>query len=121
MSSNSFGRYFRITTFGESHGPAVGVIVDGVPPRFPLDLEAVQAELARRRPGQSSLASPRAEADQVTVLSGLFEGQTTGAPLCLVIANQDARSEAYAELREVFRPGHADFTTEKKYGLRDHR
>jgi chorismate synthase len=121
MSSNSFGRYFRITTFGESHGPAVGVIIDGVPPRFPLDLAAVQADLDRRRPGQSPLASSRAEEDRVTVLSGLFEGQTTGAPLCLVVANKDARPDAYAELRRVFRPGHADLTVQRKYGIRDFR
>ncbi len=121
MSSNSFGRFLRITTFGESHGPAIGVVVDGVPPRLALDLAALQAELHRRRPGQSALVSPRKEADRVQVLSGLQEGLTTGAPLCLLIPSQDQRPEAYAELADTFRPGHADLSYERKYGIRDPR
>jgi chorismate synthase len=121
MSSNSFGRLFRITTFGESHGPAVGVVIDGVPPRLVLDLAAVQAELERRRPGQSVLTSARCERDVPHVLGGLCDGVTTGAPLCLVVDNEDANPEAYAELREVFRPGHADLGYAEKYGVRDWR
>lgn len=121
MSSNSFGRFFRITSFGESHGPALGVVIDGVPPRLPLDLDAVQRELDRRRPGQSALSSPRQEADRVELLSGLFEGLTTGAPLCLLIRNQDARPRDYRELGELFRPGHADLAVQRKYGIRDWR
>jgi chorismate synthase len=121
MSFSSFGRLFQITTFGESHGPALGVVVDGVPPRFELDLEAIQAELDRRRPGQGPLTSARREADQVEILSGLLERTTTGAPLCMVIFNRDARPEAYEQLRDIFRPGHADVTYQRKYGIRDWR
>jgi chorismate synthase len=121
LSSNIFGRCFRITTFGESHGPAVGVVIDGIPPRYPVDLSAVQAELDRRRPGQSDLSSPRREKDRAQILSGLYEGLTTGAPLCLVLANEDARPEAYEALKNTFRPGHADYTYYKKYGFRDPR
>jgi chorismate synthase len=119
VSSNSFGRFFRITTFGESHGPAIGVVVDGVPPQLPLDLSALQAALDRRRPGQSTLSTARSELDRVTVLSGLSEGLTTGAPICLVCSSQDARPEAYRELEDCFRPGHADLTYQRKYGIRD--
>jgi chorismate synthase len=119
MPLNTFGCIFRVTTFGESHGSFVGAVIDGVPPRLRLDLPAVQAELNRRRPGQSAITTPRQEKDQLQVLSGLFEGLTTGAPLCLVIANQDARPEAYEHLRHVFRPGHADYSWWKKYGIRD--
>jgi chorismate synthase len=121
MSWNIFGRHLRIVTFGESHGPAVGVVLDGLPPRLHLDLAAIQSELDRRRPGTTATSSPRQEADRLQVLAGLFEEQTTGAPLCLVIANQDARPEDYAALADRFRPGHADFTTWKKYGIRDWR
>jgi chorismate synthase len=121
MSSNSFGRLFRITSFGESHGPGVGVVVDGVPARVMLDVGAVQAELARRRPGQSALSTARREADQVEVLAGLLDGETTGAPLCLWIRNHDADPAAYAELQELFRPGHADYAYWRKYGIRDWR
>jgi chorismate synthase len=119
--SNSFGEVFRVTTFGESHGPAVGVVLDGVPPGLALDLQAVQRELDRRRPGTSDLASARRERDRVRVLSGLFHGLTTGAPLALVVANRDARPGDYAALREVFRPGHGDWTWWRKYGVRDWR
>jgi chorismate synthase len=121
MSSNTFGRRFRITTFGESHGPAVGVVVDGVPPRMTLDLTLLHHELDRRRPGQSAATSARAETDWVEVLSGLLEGVTTGAPLALLVRNRDARPEDYEPLRQVFRPGHADYTWHRKYGIRDHR
>jgi chorismate synthase len=121
MSSNSFGRFLRISTFGESHGPALGVVVDGVPPRLRIDLGALQAELDRRRPGQSPLSTPRAELDQVSVLSGLYQGLTTGAPICLVFSSHDARPEAYRELETCFRPGHADLTYQLKYGIRDPR
>jgi chorismate synthase len=121
MHSNSFGRIFRVTTFGESHGPAVGAVIDGVLPRLALDLEAVQAQLDRRRPGQAPTASARQEPDRVQVVSGLFEGQTTGAPLCLLIANEDASPDAYASLKNLFRPGHADLSWHEKYGIRDWR
>ena len=121
MSFSSFGQALRITTFGESHGPAVGVVIDGVVPGMTLDLEQVQAELDRRRPGRSRFASPRPEADRVELLSGLFEGRTTGAPLCLIVRNLAADPSAYDHLRELCRPGHADQTYEQKYGLRDHR
>jgi chorismate synthase len=118
---NSFGKLFQISTWGESHGPSVGVVIDGCPPRLPLTEAEVQAELDRRRPGQSDITTPRKEADTVEFLSGLFEGRTTGHPLAMLVRNHDARSEAYDEMREKFRPSHADFTYQTKYGLRDHR
>jgi len=118
---NSFGRSFRITTFGESHGKALGVVIDGCPPGFPLSAGDIQPFLDRRRPGKSPLESPRKEPDRVEILSGLFKGQTTGAPLTLVVENQDVREEDYRELEEIFRPGHADFTYQAKYGIRDYR
>lgn len=121
MASNSFGEILRVTTFGESHGPGIGAVVDGFPPAFPVDLAAVQREMDRRRPGQSDLTTPRREEDRVEVLSGLFEGRTTGAPLTLWVRNGDARPEDYDELRDRFRPGHADYTWWRKYGVRDHR
>ena len=121
MSQNTFGDLFRVTTFGESHGPALGVIVDGVPPKVTINLEEVQKEMARRRPGQSKVTTSRIEGDEVEVLSGLFEGKTTGAPICLVVFNKNAKPKDYEHLREIFRPGHADFSWWKKYGLRDHR
>ncbi len=119
--SSSFGTLFRVTTFGESHGPAVGVVVDGMPPGIAVDLADVQRELDRRRPGQSALTTQRREADQVEILSGLFEGVTLGTPIAMMVRNQDARSADYEALRDVFRPGHADFAYEQKYGVRDHR
>jgi chorismate synthase len=118
---NSFGKLFTIATWGESHGPAVGVVVDGCPPRLPLSAEEIQVELDRRRPGQSDLVTPRKEADQVVIESGLFEGRTTGAPISLLVRNTDARPGAYDEMREKFRPSHADFTYQEKFGFRDHR
>jgi chorismate synthase len=116
-----FGTLLRIATFGESHGPAVGVVLEGCPPDLVLDLELVQRDLERRRPGQSALVSTRAEADRVEVLSGLFEGRTTGAPLALLVRNEDARPQAYEALRELYRPSHADYTYDAKYGTRDPR
>ena len=118
---NTFGHLFRVTTWGESHGPAVGVVIDGCPPRLPLADAEIQADLDRRRPGQSDLVTPRKEDDRVEILSGLFEGRTTGAPLSLLVRNADQRPGAYDEMREKFRPSHADYTYQKKFGLRDHR
>lgn len=119
--SSSFGRLFRIVTFGESHGPALGVVVDGMPPAIRVDVADLQRELDRRRPGQSALTTERDEADRVEVLSGLFEGVTLGTPIALMVRNHDARPQDYEALREVFRPGHADFAWQQKYGVRDHR
>ncbi len=118
---NSFGRNFRITTFGESHGAGIGVIIDGCPPRMELDEKDIQPFLDRRRPGTSPLTSSRNEKDRVEILSGIFEGRTTGAPIALLVRNKDQQSKDYEELREKFRPGHADFTYREKYGIRDHR
>lgn len=118
---NSFGRTFRITTFGESHGTALGVVIDGCPPGISLSVEDIQPFLDRRRPGMSPLTSPRKEEDRVEILSGIFEGKTTGTPIALLVRNADPRSEDYEAQRDVFRPGHADYTWWKKYGIRDHR
>ncbi len=119
--SNTFGKIFRITTFGESHGPAMGVVIDGCPAGLEIDMEFVQRELERRRPGQSKLSSPRKEPDEVEVLSGIFEGRSTGMPIALLIRNRDARSRDYDHLAKAYRPSHADFSWEKKYGHRDWR
>ncbi len=121
MSGSSIGVLFRVTTWGESHGPAVGAVVEGCPPRIPLTEADVQRDLDRRRPGQFAWSSPRAERDAVEILSGVFEGMTTGTPILLAIRNRDADGSAYEELREIFRPGQGDFTYWKKYGIRDHR
>ncbi len=121
MSYNTFGRNFRITSFGESHGPVIGVVVDGIPPMLALSQEGIQAQLDRRRPGVSAYTSPRQEGDRVTILSGLLEGQTTGAPLCMVVSNRDTRTEDYDSLKDLFRPGHGDISWFMKYGLRDWR
>jgi chorismate synthase len=121
MSSNTFGDNFRVTTFGESHGPAVGVVVDGIRPGIDIDLEDIQRDLDRRRPGTGRLSSPRKESDKVHLLSGVFEGKTTGAPIAMVIYNEDARPGHYEDIRDLFRPGHADFTWWKKFGIRDWR
>jgi chorismate synthase len=118
---NSFGRSFRITSFGESHGPAIGVVIDGCPAGIRLSEADIQPALERRRPGKDSISSPRKEPDRVEILSGVFEGQTTGMPIALLIRNLDARSSDYDELKDLFRPGHADFTYQAKYGIRDHR
>ena len=121
MSGNSIGVLFRVTTWGESHGKALGAVVDGCPPHIDLTESDIQAELARRRPGQHNSASPRKEEDVVEILSGTFEGKTTGTPISLIIRNKDVDSAAYEKLRDIFRPGHVDLTYAKKYGIRDHR
>ncbi len=118
---NVFGELFVISTWGESHGAAVGVVIDGCPPRLPITAEEIQAELDRRRPGQSDIVTPRKEADRVEILSGVFEGLTTGTPISLLVQNADHRSSAYDEMKDKFRPSHADFTYQTKYGIRDHR
>jgi chorismate synthase len=121
MPGNSFGHTFRITTFGESHGPSIGVVIDGCPPGLIFDLDFVQHELDRRRPGQSAIVTQRQEGDRVDVLSGVFEGKTTGMPLALVIRNEDAKSKDYTHIADKYRPSHADFTYQVKYGFRDYR
>ncbi len=121
MAGNSFGTLFRFTTWGESHGPAIGVVVDGVPPRIPLTEADIQPWLDQRRPGQSRFTTQRQELDQVKILSGVFEGLTTGTPIQLLIENTDQRSKDYGDIAEKFRPGHADYTYWMKYGIRDHR
>lgn len=121
MPGNSFGQLFRITTFGESHGGAVGVIIDGCPPGLELSESDIQPELDRRKPGQSRLTTPRKESDTINILSGVFEGKTTGTPILLLAHNQDARPEDYADLKNLYRPSHADFTYEAKFGRRDWR
>ena len=118
---NSFGQRFRFTTFGESHGPAIGCVVDGCPPRMAITEAEIQAELDRRRPGQSKFTTQRQEPDAVKILSGVFEGQTTGHPILLLIENVDQRSKDYGDIAEKFRPGHADLTYWLKYGIRDYR
>ncbi len=118
---NTFGHLFRITTFGESHGGAVGVVIDGCPPRVPISVEEIQFELDRRRPGQSKLVTQRRESDRVHILSGVSEGQTLGTPICLLVWNEDARPEAYADFKDLYRPSHADYTYEARYGIRDWR
>jgi len=119
--SSRFGQLFTITTFGESHGPGVGVVVDGMPPGIAVDVAAIQRELDRRRPGQSALTTQRQEGDVVEILSGVFEGTSLGTPIAMLVRNTDARSQDYAPLRDVFRPGHADYVYQQKYGIRDHR
>ena len=121
MSSNTFGTLFRFTTFGESHGPALGCVVDGVPPRIPLSDADFQHWMDKRKPGQSKFTSQRREPDAVKILSGVFEGLTTGTPIGLMVENVDARSKDYGDIAEKFRPGHADYTYWKKYGIRDYR
>lgn len=117
--ANTFGHLFRITTWGESHGGGVGVVVDGCPPKLKLSEADIQPDLDRRRPGQSRIVSPRKEADRVQILSGLFEGRTLGTPICMWVKNEDARPEAYSEMATKFRPSHADFTYQAKYGIRN--
>ena len=118
---NSIGQLFRLTTFGESHGTAIGGVVDGCPAGLYLDVEAIQKELDRRKPGQSSITTARKESDTVQILSGVFEGKTTGTPIGFMIPNEDQRSKDYSNLKEVYRPSHADFTYDSKYGFRDYR
>ena len=121
MSFNTFGKFFRFTTWGESHGPALGCVVDGCPPNIPLKESDIQGELNRRKPGQSKFVTQRKESDTVHILSGVFEGKTTGTPISLIIYNEDQKSKDYSEIKNKFRPGHADFTYFKKYGIRDYR
>lgn len=121
VSGNTLGTLFTVTTFGESHGPAVGAVIDGTPPGIDIDIAYIQTELARRKPGQSAVSSPRKEKDAVEILSGVFEGKSTGTPITLLIYNRNVRSEDYDELKSVFRPGHADYTYHMKYGIRDYR
>jgi chorismate synthase len=117
--ASSFGKLFRITTFGESHGGGVGVVIDGCPPRLALDAEEIQRDLDRRRPGQSRLTTPRQEEDRAEILSGVFEGETLGTPIAILVRNRDARPAAYEAMRDLFRPSHADWTYEAKYGIRN--
>ena len=121
MSGNSFGKLFTLTTFGESHGPALGAVVDGCPPGLELSEEDLQFDLDRRKPGQSRYTTQRREADQVRILSGVFEGKTTGTPIGLLIENTDQRSKDYSKIKDQFRPAHADYTYHHKYGVRDYR
>ena len=121
VAGNSFGQLFRITTFGESHGTAIGVVIDGCPSGMKLDMDFLQAELNRRRPGQSSITTQRKEGDEVEVLSGIFQGKTIGTPLAMIIRNLDHRPSDYDAIRNAYRPGHADYTYDAKFGLRDYR
>ncbi len=116
---STFGHLFRLSTFGESHGGGVGVVVDGCPPRLPLTVEEIQRDLDRRRPGQSRITTPRDEADRAEILSGLFEGQTLGTPIAILVRNEDARATAYEAFKDAYRPSHADYTYEAKYGIRN--
>ena len=121
MGGNSFGTLFRITTWGESHGEALGVVIDGCPSKIDLSEEDIQREMARRRPGQGMGTSPRREKDRVKILSGVFEGKTTGTPISILVWNEDANSAPYEKIKDIYRPGQADFTYQTKYGIRDHR
>ena len=121
MSFNTFGKIFRFTTWGESHGPAIGCVVDGCPSNIPLSLKAIQSDLDRRKPGRSKFTSQRKELDKVEILSGVFQGKTTGAPISMIIYNKDSRSRDYETIKNKFRPGHADYTYFLKYGIRDYR
>ena len=121
MSGNTFGTIFKLTTFGESHGIALGAIIDGCPPNIPLTAEDIQDELDRRKPGQSRYVTQRKEDDVVEILSGVFEGKTTGTPIGLIIKNKDQKSKDYENIKDKFRPGHADYTYQQKYGIRDYR
>jgi chorismate synthase len=121
MSGNSIGKLFTVTTFGESHGPAYGCIIDGCPPGLAISVDDIQKELDRRKPGTSRFTSQRREADEVQILSGVFEGKTTGTPIGLLVLNTDQRGSDYDKIKDQFRPGHADYTYQQKYGIRDHR
>ena len=121
MAGNTFGQVFRVTTWGESHGKALGAVVDGCPPGLPLHEPDIQRDLDRRRPQEAPSSTPRREPDKVEILSGTFQGKTTGTPISLLIHNRDVKSESYDSLKNVFRPGHGDFTYQEKYGVRDHR
>ena len=121
MSFNTFGKIFRFTTWGESHGPAIGCIVDGCPPNIAISEKEIQKDMDKRRPGQSKFTTQRKESDKVSILSGVFQGKTTGTPISMIIYNEDKRSRDYESIKDKFRPGHADFTYFKKYGIRDYR
>ena len=121
MSFNTFGKLFRFTTWGESHGPAIGCVVDGCPPNIPIEEKEIQFELNKRKPGQSKFTTQRKEDDKINILSGVFEGKTTGTPISMIIYNKDMRSRDYETIKNKFRPGHADYTYFKKYGIRDYR
>ena len=121
MSFNTFGKIFRFTTWGESHGPAIGCIVDGCPPNISLSEAEIQKDMNKRRPGNSKFVSQRKESDKIEILSGVFNGKTTGTPISILIRNEDKRSRDYESIKNKFRPGHADFTYFKKYGIRDFR
>ena len=121
MGGNSFGTLFRVTTWGESHGKALGVVVDGCPPRIELSEEDIQREMVKRRPGQSIGSSPRKEGDRIEILSGVFEGKTLGTPISIILWNEDVDSSPYDEIKDIFRPGQADYTYQAKYGIRDYR
>ena len=121
MASNAFGKIFQFSTWGESHGNAIGGVVDGVPPLIPIVEEDIQYYMDKRKPGQSRFTTQRKEPDKVKILSGVFENKTTGTPISLLIQNKDQRSKDYGEIKDQFRPGHADFTYQKKYGIRDYR
>ena len=121
MAGNAFGSHVRITTFGESHGRAIGAVIDGVRPGLPIDVGFIQHELDRRRPGQSAVTTSRAESDRVEILSGVFEGKTTGTPVCMLIWNKDQKPQAYEKIRDMFRPGHAGYTYLAKFGVSDYR
>ena len=121
MSGNSFGEMFKVSTFGESHGPALGCVIDGCPPGLEISEDEIQAELDRRKPGTSKFATQRRESDSIKILSGVFEGRTTGTSIGLLVDNENQRSKDYAEIKDKYRPSHADYTYEKKYGVRDYR
>ena len=121
MSFNTFGKIFRFTTWGESHGPAIGYIVDGCPPNIHISERDIQIELNKRKPGQSKFTTQRKEDDKINILSGVFEGKSTGTPISMIIYNKDMKSRDYETIKNKFRPGHADFTSFKKYGIRDYR
>ena len=121
MSFNTFGKIFRFTTWGESHGPAIGCVIDGCPPNIPISEKDIQKDMDRRRPGQSKFTTQRKESDKAIILSGVFEGKTTGTPISIIIHNEDKRSRDYETIKNKFRPGHADYTYFKKYGIRDFR
>ena len=121
MSGNSYGQLFKVSTYGESHGEAIGCMIDGCPPNLKIDIEAIQKDLDRRKPGKTRHTSQRRESDTVKILSGVFEGKTTGTPISLIIYNDDARSKDYSDIKDLYRPGHADITYDKKYGLRDYK
>ena len=121
MSFNTFGKIFKFTTWGESHGPAIGCVIDGCPPNITISENEIQKDMDRRKPGQSKFTTQRKEEDKVVILSGVFDGKTTGTPISIIIHNKDTRSRDYESIKNKFRPGHADFTYFKKYGIRDYR